>query len=208
MVFPPDSPIFFQDFSRIKIFRLKGKQKSTKTKVNATTISKSEKSNNTTSQVTNSRFGHTQMDTATDADLQLAKIRFRKLYKKAKDLGISDKDIQKISFMKKHKPKSFNIFTLCCKWFLFSLLIFCMTSFGIYGALYYGYVQRKTLAEASTLFTGIDLKIDNCVIPLSDLVLDFLRPPVTCDFCKGIKAFERVENLSHDDFVNKICIFW
>lgn len=63
--------------------------------------------------------------------------------------------------------------------------------------------QTKTLAEFSTLVTDIDLTNDNCVVPLTDFMLDFFRPPVNCDFCEGIKGFDRVQNLSTDEFVEK-----
>lgn len=143
------------------------------------------------------------MDDVTDSDFQLTKVRFKKLYKKAKELGISDADIQKITFVTKHKPKSFNVIFLALKLICFSIFTVSIISASLYGALLKGWVDEKKLADLSTILTNNDLSTDQCLIPLSETVLDFFRPPVDCDFCKGINKFERVEKLSQQDFVAK-----
>ena len=143
------------------------------------------------------------MDDVKDSDFQLTKIRFKKLYKKAKELGISDADIRKLTFVAKHKPKSINIIFIAFKWIFY--LIFCLSVLiiSLYGAVQKGLIEKKSLAEYSTILTNIDLATDQCVIPYSEMVLDFFRPPVDCEFCKGINQFDRVEQLDPKEFVTK-----
>ena len=143
------------------------------------------------------------MDDVKDSDFQLTKIRFKKLYKKAKELGISDADIRKLTFVAKHKPKSINIIFIAFKWIFY--LIFCLSVLiiSLYGAVQKGLIEKKSLAEYSTILTNIDLATDQCVIPYSEMVLDFIRPPVDCEFCKGINQFDRVEQLDPKEFVTK-----
>ena len=143
------------------------------------------------------------MDAVSDSDFQLAKIRFRKLYLKAKDLDISDSDIGKLSFVKKYKPEKLNVVTKILKWIFFFLLAIGIFGIAIYFAMIKGLISEKLLAEYSTIFTDIDLRSDTCVIPLTDTVLDFFRPPVDCGFCEDVTKFDRVQNLSPEEFVKK-----
>lgn len=136
-----------------------------------------------------------------DADFELAKIRFKKLYKKAKELNISDSDLQSFSFVKKHKINKVNVFCILSKWIAAASIIVILFGGAIYGATNKGYIEAKLIAEWTSLFTGADLQTDNCIIPFSEYILDFLRPPVNCEFCRDVKGFDRVKNLSQDDFV-------
>ena len=143
------------------------------------------------------------MDEVTDSDFQLTKVRFKKLYKKAKDMGISDADIRKLAFVTKHKPKSVNIIFLIFKWIFYFIIGISFLLLSLYGAVQKELVEGKILADFSTIFTNIDMSTDQCIIPFSETVLDFFRPPVDCDFCKGIIEFDRVEQLDPKDFVAK-----
>lgn len=143
------------------------------------------------------------MDDVTDSDFQLTKVRFKKLYKKAKAMGISEADIRKLPFVAKHKPKSVNIIFMIFKWIFHLIFGGFFLALLLYGALKKGWIEEKSLAEYSTILTNIDLRTDQCVIPYSETVLDFFRPPVDCEFCKGIDKFDRVENLDPKDFVTK-----
>jgi len=143
------------------------------------------------------------MNTVSDSDFQLAKIRFRKLYLKAKDLDISDNDIRKLSFLKKYKPEKLNVVAKFFKWLFFFLIVIVVLGVAVYFAVIKGFIPEKLLAEYSTVFTDIDLNTDTCVIPLSDTVLDFFRPPVDCGFCEGVVKIDRVQNLSPEEFVKK-----
>lgn len=140
---------------------------------------------------------------ASDADFELAKLRFKKLYKKAKQLDISDEDLKKLTFVKKHKLPKFNIVYIAIKWLFILLLVLVLASGLLYGAIVKGLFDGKILAEWTTVFSGIDLKSDQCVIPLTETVLDLFRPPVDCEFCRDIKGFDRVQKLSQDEFVKK-----
>lgn len=140
---------------------------------------------------------------ASDADFELAKLRFKKLYKKAKELHISDEDLQKLSFVGKHKLPKFNVVYIAFKWICLSTFLLVLSSGLVYGAISKGIIDGKVLAEWTSLFTGVDLKTDQCVVPLSETVLDIFRPPVDCAFCRGIKGFDRVQQLSQEDFVGK-----
>lgn len=143
------------------------------------------------------------MDDVTDSDFQLTKVRFKKLYKKAKDMGISDADIKKLTFVAKHKPKSVNIIFIIFKWIFYLIFGVSVLILSLYGAVQKGLIEKKLLAEYSTILTNIDLTTDQCVIPYSEMVLDFFRPPVDCEFCKGINKFDRVSKLDPKEFVTK-----
>ena len=143
------------------------------------------------------------MDEVSDGDFELAKIRFKKLYQKAKDLGLSDKDIRKLDFVQKYQPKKFNILAILLKWTFYLIIVLALMVTLVYIGIQKGWVKEKQIAEFSTIFTNIDLQTDNCVVPLTDAVLDFFRPPVDCSFCEGINQFDRVEKLSPEVFMEK-----
>ena len=140
---------------------------------------------------------------ASDADYELAKIRFRRLYEKAKKLKVKDEDIKSISFMENYKEDKLNIVYIALKILGISVLFLLLSVAGLYTAVRLEYLQAKTIAEWSTTFTGIDLKVDNCIYPFSELLLDLIRPPVDCSFCHGVKGFDRVSNLSQREFTEK-----
>ena len=140
---------------------------------------------------------------ASDADFELAKIRFRRLYQKATELKIKDKDIAKFDFVLKYKENKLNIVVIILKWIAITLLLLCLVSLSLYGAVQANFIASKTIAEWSTVFTGIDLKKDPCIYLFSKNLLDVFRPPVDCTFCHGITGFERVQNLSPEVFVKK-----
>lgn len=140
---------------------------------------------------------------ASDADFELAKLRFKKLYKKAKELDISDEDLKKISFVSKHKLPKFNVVYIAFKWWCLLILMLVLSIGLIYGAVTKGFIEGKSVAKWTSVFTGVDLKHDQCIIPLSELVLDIFRPPVDCEFCRNVKGFDRVERLTQEEFVSK-----
>ncbi|XP_057290459.1 uncharacterized protein LOC130613150 [Hydractinia symbiolongicarpus] len=140
---------------------------------------------------------------ASDADYELAKIRFKRLYQKAKDLKIRDDDLKKFSFVKRYKEEKLNIVSLAVKWLFIVLVVCTLVLAGVFVAVKTDVLAAKTLAEWSTIFTGIDLKTDACVYPFSESLLDVFRPPVDCSFCRGITKFDRVSQLSQQDFVEK-----
>jgi len=140
---------------------------------------------------------------STDADYELARIRFRRLFKKAKELSIKEEDLKSINFVNKFKESKINIVFLALKWIVYSVILLTIISVALYFLVKKEYIPAKKLAELSTAYTGIDLKSDQCVIPFAEIVLDVFRPPVDCSFCRGIREFDRVANLSQTDFVQK-----
>ena len=140
---------------------------------------------------------------ADDSDFELAKIRFRKLCKKAKDLNIVTEDILKLDFVSKHKPKEVNLITLGLKVLLYTILALTAISSVLYFSIKHNFIDGKKVASFSTIWTGIDLKNDQCIIPFTELFLDAFRPPVDCSFCKNVTSFTRVGNLSQKDFIQK-----
>lgn len=135
-----------------------------------------------------------------DVDYQLARIRFKKLYKKAKELNILDKDLQKLEVILKFKPKGHNIITSFLDLVFGLTLSIFILGFGIYGSVILNVLEARTLAGLTTFYTGANLETDQCLFPFSEYFLDFLRPPVDCSFCKEVSGFERVSNLSQSSF--------
>ena len=140
---------------------------------------------------------------ADDADYELARIRFRKLYKKAKELNLSDEDIRKLEICQKYKEKKLNLVSLICKWSFITVFTVTTLILSLYIAVQYKFLDAKTIAVWSTWFTKVDLEQDQCLYPFSESLLDLARPPVNCSFCKDVTGFERVSNLSSKRFVEE-----
>lgn len=139
---------------------------------------------------------------ADDNDYELARIRFKKLYNKAKELNLKDEDIRNLEILQKYKEKRLDIISLTFKYLMYAIFFTSVISLATYGAVRFNYLEAKTVAKWTTIFTGVDLETDQCIFPFTESVLDLMRPPVNCSFCKGVTGFERVSNLSQKSFVN------
>ena len=134
-----------------------------------------------------------------DSNLQLAKIRFRLLQKKSRELGIHEDDILKnANYLIKHTGTKLNV----VKFFVFTTLSLIVSLGAIVLAVHKGYISYSTVQNVIHKFSDVHYQ-EACMVPYHELVLDVFRPPVNCSFCKGIIKFDRVKNLTSDEFVKK-----
>ena len=124
--------------------------------------------------------------------------RFKKIRQKATKLGLSGEDlgdlecIQNLRVQRKSKIKPWASFI--CYW---------GTVFGLVGVVCLAVqwpVSRERLVDSWYQFYGQDMYKEPCMFYVPESVVDYVRPPVNCKICKGVKSVDRVEKLSQTVF--------
>ena len=135
--------------------------------------------------------------------LKEARLRFARIRKKAKELGLSNEELIQLDVIKRHR-NDVNLGKLFSKFILYSLLAAAVTSGLVYAGYKAGILTPRMGAEFIAKYVSYsDVEQDSCLIPYSESVLDIFRPPVDCDFCKDVHREDRVTNLTAENFKEK-----
>ena len=134
-----------------------------------------------------------------ELDFQKVTEAFTALRKKAKELGIKDSQLAKISAVKTLKNKRITCFVLTS--FLFGLIgTFCGVGLVLYQQ---EIITHESLYRFTQYIIDFDVEKDICLIPYPEIILDMFRPPVNCSICKEVHMVDRVNSLSKEEFVRK-----
>lgn len=135
-----------------------------------------------------------------EVNLQKVSDAFSALRKKARELGIKDAQLAKISAVKSLKKKRMTCLVLT------SVLV------GLLGVLFgvclllcqQGVLTQESLYRfAQNYVLDFDMEKDMCLFPYPEIILDMFRPPVNCSVCKDVHIVDRVSSLTKEDFVRK-----
>lgn len=138
---------------------------------------------------------------ATEKELELQKVNdaFRALRKKAKELGIKDSQLTKLTSVKSLRKKRSKCFVVTS--FLFGL-VGILTGFGL--ILYQqGLISHHSLLNVAQDVIDFDIEKDFCLIPYPEFISDMFRPPVDCGICEDVHQVDRVSLLSKEEFVQR-----
>lgn len=141
------------------------------------------------------------MATEKHKELELQKVTdaFRALRKKARELGIKDSQLSKITAVKSLQKKRPTCFVLTSA--VFGLLgILCGVGLILYQQ---ELLSHHALYKVAQNVIDFDMDKDICLIPYPEIVLDMFRPPVNCSMCKGVHRVDRASALSKQEFVQK-----
>ncbi|KAJ7365077.1 hypothetical protein OS493_007723 [Desmophyllum pertusum] len=141
------------------------------------------------------------MATEKHKELELQKVTdaFRALRKKARELGIKDSQLSKITAVKSLQKKRPTCFVLTSAVFLL-LGILCGVGLILYQQ---ELLSHHALYKVAQNVIDFDMDKDICLIPYPEIVLDMFRPPVNCSMCKGVHRVDRASALSKQEFVQK-----
>ncbi|XP_068699551.1 uncharacterized protein [Montipora foliosa] len=133
-----------------------------------------------------------------EVDLEKLTDAFRALREKAKELGIKDSHLVKISSVKSLQKKRVTFFVLTTA--IFGLL-------GIFGGvaflLHRHEFTHHSLFKFSQYLIDFSMDKDICLLPYPEIILDMFRPPVNCSVCKEVHKVDRVSALSKEEFLRK-----
>lgn len=132
-------------------------------------------------------------------DLQKVTEAFRTLRKKARELGVQDSQLTKITAVKTLQKKRVSCFVLSSV--LIGLLgILCGVVLVLYKQDLFTHHSFYKFAQSVIDF---DIDKDICLIPYPEIILDMFRPPVNCSVCKDVHKVDRVSALSGEEFARK-----
>ena len=136
---------------------------------------------------------------------------FRKLYRKAKALGLTRKQLASLESVQKlrapllsasqkiHLKRKVLYPCLC--------VLLAVVAVPILSLVSEWPMTRVQLARLC--FDVIDVDYDDvvendwCLLRTPDELLDFFRPPIKCDFCRGVTSVDKVSQISPEEFEKK-----
>lgn len=133
---------------------------------------------------------------ATEMEHELQKVidSFGALRKRAKELGIKDSQLTKLTSVKNLSKRRSTCLVFTS--FVFGL-VGILTGFGL--ILYQqGVLSNQSLWKVAEFVLDFDIEKDFCVIPYPEMILDMFRPPVDCTICEDVHQVDRVSLLSRD----------
>ena len=136
-----------------------------------------------------------------EKELELQKVTdaFRALRKKARELGIKDSQLAKITAVKSLQKKRLTCFVLTS--IVFGLVgIVCGFGLILYQQ---GHLSPRLMYSVAQNVMDFDMEKDFCLIPYPEIILDMFRPPVNCSLCRDVHRVDRVSGLSKEEFVRK-----
>jgi len=136
---------------------------------------------------------------------------FRKLYRKAEAFGLTEKQLASLqsvrglqapllSKSRKRLLKTSVLYPCLCV-LLAVVAIPCISLVSEWP------MSPEKLARLCLETVGLDsediINNDWCLVRAPDELLDFFRPPLKCDFCRGITSVEKVSGISPEEFEKK-----
>ena len=145
---------------------------------------------------------------ATSGHEEDPKVRFRRLYKRALEMGLSVEDFNKIDAIKEIKdtlkserfPWITKIWSVCLKFFLLVLLL---TSSLIAVYVFQWPVNKTTVARLWFVLNGVEAgseRVEMCAVDPIDYMSEIFRPPTSCDFCRNVSFVEKLDHVTPERF--------
>ncbi|XP_067651644.1 uncharacterized protein [Haliotis asinina] len=131
------------------------------------------------------------------------KQKFCRLHQKAKELGLKDDDFNKIEALREisQRNKKKNVITLYL-WKSFGLVFAVYVAICLVWCLEWP-VKNDVMLSIYFRLQGLseeDIYREPCVLEPLESMQDMFRPPLSCDFCKGIKQIDKVANIKPEEF--------
>ena len=134
-----------------------------------------------------------------ELDLQKVTDAFRALRKKARELGIKDSQLAKMTAVRNLRKKRPTCFVLTS--IVLGLLgIFCGLGLILHQQ---DLLSHRLLFQAAQHLLDFEMDKDFCLIPYPEIILDMFRPPVNCSICKDVHRVDRVSGLTKQEFVRR-----
>ena len=139
------------------------------------------------------------MATGKEHELQKVSDSFGALRRRAKELGIKDSQLTKLTSVRNLRKRRSTCLVFTS--FVFGL-VGILTGFGL---IFYqqGLLSNQSLWKVAEYVLDFDIEKDFCVIPYPEIILDMFRPPVECAICEDVHQVDRVSLLSREEFVRK-----
>lgn len=147
-----------------------------------------------------------------DADLfsktnaENPKVRFKQLYKKALEAGLSEDDFNRIGAIKEIRNSTqtpgflSNVWGVCWKCCLLVLLI---TSLLAAVFVFQWPIKRTVVFKVWFALYGAETGSEHtelCAVDPIDYIAEISRPPTSCDFCRNVSSVEKLDNVSPEYF--------
>ena len=131
--------------------------------------------------------------------------RFATIAKKAKQLGISEKDLAQLPSIRSLQVSKKGINSEICgvlQKCLIPLLFLWITvqTFVLGVWLFEWPTTRFEVINAYFDWYDMDIGQEPCIIPVLETIQDITRPPVDCAICRGLSSVAKVANISKNDF--------
>ncbi|KAK6981856.1 Jmjc domain-containing protein 4, partial [Biomphalaria glabrata] len=145
-------------------------------------------------------------DTLLNDNLSVAEIKdmFQNLHHKALSLGLTQQQICNLNYVTESTPHNWS-----CSWKLFFRLLSVLSLAVLIGSIVWALdwpISRTTVAMAVWRFRGFkaeEVQSESCLLPLSQSLQPFLRPPIDCEFCMDVNSIKKVTNISSIEFSEK-----
>ena len=139
------------------------------------------------------------MATGKEHELQKVSDSFGALRRRAKELGIKDSQLTKLTSVRNLRKRRSTCLVFTS--FVFGL-VGILTGFGLILH-QQGLLSNQPLWKVAEYVLDFDIEKDICVIPYPEIILDMFRPPVECAICEDVHQVDRVSLLSREEFVRK-----
>ena len=146
------------------------------------------------------RYLLVKMSTESDTDV---KHQFDELYKKAIALGLSKEQICTLDALKKIRSSKNIVWPIIYN--VLRILIIITVVISIVWCLNWPVRNEKMLAVWFS-FLGVpadEIFKEECILETSDSFSDTFRPPIDCEFCRGVKKVPRVSDIVPEEFEKK-----
>lgn len=129
-----------------------------------------------------------------------AETEFKKLFAQAKEMGLTSDDLARLTILQQIAWDG-SWTRVILKYTAVLLVIVLVMYASIFLVIVLDWpISRQSIAQTWMDFTEGDLDYDLCMIEMPEFVADVFRPPVDCEYCKGLTEVKTVYNISQDEF--------
>ncbi|KAL4234600.1 hypothetical protein ACF0H5_006241 [Mactra antiquata] len=129
-----------------------------------------------------------------------AEMEFKKLYNHALKMGLTPSDLSRLTILQDIEWNG-SCTKMILKYSLVILVVFLVLYVGLFVTLLMDWpISRQQIAQYWMELNNHDIEYENCLVNMPEFVSDVFRPPVECDFCKGVKEVKTVYNITQDEF--------
>jgi hypothetical protein len=134
------------------------------------------------------------------------KVRFKQLYKKALEAGLSEQDFNRINAIKEIRnsiqARGFlsKAWSVCWK---FCLLVLLITSLFVTMFVFQWPIKQTVLFKVWFALYGGESGSESteiCAVDVIDYISEISRPPTSCDFCRNVSSVEKLNHVSPEQF--------
>lgn len=128
------------------------------------------------------------------------KVAFAKVYQKARAMGLTDNDLNKLESLEYIRTE--NSKKSSYRGYLASVLLLCVAL--VFSVILTDYPVTKQVALEKLWYgSGIYVEDERCLLDLREKILDFFRPVTNCDICRNLHEVDRVANITPEEFEAK-----